>query len=115
MKHASWTAQARAHWKEHRPKAYRQMMADGTLEKALVEAANATSQEMQVLADQGFRQHEAWEAVRENHLFPPEERDASPRLPASPGYKAMRGFYRDLMKLRMPGEREDLTGLSAIL
>jgi len=83
------------------------MMAESTLEQALIEAANATAKEMQALVDQGFRRHEAWEAVRENHLFPPEERDASPRLPASPGYKAMRGFYQDLMNLRMPGERED--------
>lgn len=40
MQHASWIAQARAHWKEHRPKAYRRMLNEGTLETFLRQAAD---------------------------------------------------------------------------
>jgi hypothetical protein len=107
MQHAAWIAQARAHWKEHRPKAYREMVRKGTLETFLKAAADSTSQEMRDLMSQGFQYHEAWEVVRERHLFPPEESGNSEEAAASEGYKAMRQYYRDLSDLGGPDERED--------
>lgn len=99
MQHANWKAQARMHWKEHRPKAYREMVRKGTLEQALTTAAEETSKEMQMLIDQGATRDEAWEMVRETHLFKPEEPGASEQAPASPGYQAMAQYHRAASKL----------------
>lgn len=97
MQHAHWMAQAREHWKEHRPKMFKELQASGQLETRLREAAEATSQQMQELMAQGFQHHEAWEATREQFLFPPEEPGASEEAPVSQGYLAMREL-NDAMK-----------------
>lgn len=77
MQHAGWIAQAREHWREHQPQKYARLKEAGELEEALQEAAELTSEEIQQLVDQGFDRLQAWEMVRENYLFPPEEPGAS--------------------------------------
>lgn len=73
MELKSWVSQAKAHWKEFRPAMYEALRASGTLEQSLQEAATRTHEEMTQLEQSGFREHEAWEIVREKYLFPPEE------------------------------------------
>ncbi len=68
-----WISQARDHWKEHQPTRFRALKKAGKLEEALKAAAEATHLEMNRLEAQGYRNHEAWEIVREKHLFPPQE------------------------------------------
>lgn len=104
MQHAHWIAQAREHWKEHRPKMFKELQQQGLLEQRLREAAEATSQEMQKLMAQGFRHHEAWEATRETFLFLPEEDGNSEQAPASQGYLAMRDFNEGMKYLGMSDE-----------
>jgi hypothetical protein len=43
------------------------------LEQALTDAAERTYGEMTQLQKIGYREHEAWEVVRETYLFMPEE------------------------------------------
>lgn len=69
----NWVNQARAHWKEFRPRLYRDLKASGKLEAALKEAAERTFAEMGQHRAMGYSEQEAWEIVRENYLFPPEE------------------------------------------
>jgi hypothetical protein len=69
----NWVKQARAHWKEHRPKLYAELLASGELEASLQDAAERTHRELSELEDSGLTFHEAWELVGENYLFPPEE------------------------------------------
>ncbi len=107
MQHANWIAQARAHWKEFQPTKFRELARSGQLNKALTEAADETQREMETLMGQGFKYPEAWEMVREQYLFPPEESGASEEAPDSPGYLAMRQANQDLSLLTLPGERED--------
>jgi hypothetical protein len=59
MKHSNWIRQARAHWKEHQPKRFKELVSKGTLNQQLADAAEATSQEMQRLVGRWFKQHEA--------------------------------------------------------
>lgn len=105
--HPNWIAQARLHWQEHLPKMFARLRADGTLLQRLTEAADATAQELERLMGQGFSHQEAWEQVRELHLFPPEEKGASPEAPLSEGYRTAVAVNQGLGSLRMPGERED--------
>jgi hypothetical protein len=107
MEHANWIAQARAHWKEHRPQAFKRMQADGTLQQNLEQAATATSDAMHTLMGQGYQAHEAWEMVREQHLFPPEEPGASPEAPVSDAYATAVAINSGWNALRMPGEPDD--------
>lgn len=104
QQHQHWIVQANEHWKEHQPRRYKTLQEAGTLAQALREAAEATSREMQALRDQGLDELTAWEMVREQHLFPPEEPDESPPPPASQGYLAHRDLMRGLGQVRMPGE-----------
>ena len=69
----NWIMQAREHWKEHQPTRFKELKSAGKLEAALKEAAERTHQEMSSLEAQGYRNHEAWEIVRERYLFPPQE------------------------------------------
>jgi Holliday junction resolvasome RuvABC DNA-binding subunit len=105
QQHASWIAQARQHWKEFQPTRFKELAQSGKLETELRAAAEATSNEMQTLVDQGFSRTEAWELVREVHLFPPEETE--PDEPESEGYAVSRDLNQMLANLRMPGERDD--------
>ena len=71
----------------------------------LLNAAEATAQEMQTLQRQGASWQEAWETVREQHLFPPAEADAAP-MPEREGFRAHRDLMHALGSLTMPGEKE---------
>ena len=102
MRH--WVEQARQHWKEFQPEKYARLMAAGTLNQELEAAAEATQEQMQTLFGQGFIQQEAWEQVREQYLFPPEEEGIEEeRPPPSPGYLAMVEFNEGLASLEIPG------------
>lgn len=105
--HPNWIAQARLHWQEHLPKMFARLRAEGTLQQRLTEAADATGRELEKLMGQGFNYQEAWEQVRELHLFLPEEAGASPEAPPSEGFRTAAAINQGLASLRMPGERED--------
>ena len=105
--HANWIAQAREHWKEHLPAMYARLTQAGTLEQALTAAAEQTAKSIRALTEQGFYQHEAWEAVREQYLFPAEEPGQDEPMEPSDGYAAALDLNQSLGSLRMPGERED--------
>ncbi len=96
MQHATWIAQARAHWKEHLPKMFARLEKAGKLEQALAEAADATARDLRALTTQGATWQEAWEQVRETYLFPPEEPEQQPKMPKSPGYRAHRDLVQGL-------------------
>lgn len=70
----NWKAQAKAHWREHRPTEYRQLQHKGLLAQALREAVELTHKEMTALEEAGHTEHEAWEMVREKYLFKPPEK-----------------------------------------
>ncbi|MNL31018.1 hypothetical protein D3C87_1527870 [compost metagenome] len=93
MQHATWIAQARAHWKEHLPKMYDRLEKAGQLDLALTQAAEATSEGMRALMSQGATHQEAWEQTRETYLFLPEEPEQQPKMKESEGFRA----HRDLM------------------
>lgn len=105
QQHATWIAQARAHWKEHRPQMYARLLEAGQLEEALQDAATSTSSAMQNLMHQGATWDEAWEQTRELYLFLPQEAEADEKAPQTPGYRAHRGLMVDLGSLTMPGEK----------
>lgn len=104
MQHANWISQAREHWREHQPKRFKQLKAQGILNQKLREAADATAQEMQTLVGQGFSQLEAWEMTREQYLFPPEEAGASEEAPVSEGLRLQRELNETLRYLGMTDE-----------
>ena len=104
MEHANWISQARAHWKEHQPKRFKELVRKGSLNQQLADAATATSQEMQRLVAEGFNQYEAWEMTRELYLFPAEEPGTSEQAPVSEGLRAMREFNESLRYLGMTDE-----------
>lgn len=79
----NWIREAKAHWKEHSPKLYRQLEKAGTLDARLKDAAERTEQEMSDLMKEGFQHHEAWEMTREKYLFTPQERPPKDEAPAS--------------------------------
>ena len=100
----AWIAQAKAHWQEHQPKRFKALKESGKLAEALKDAAVATSLEMKALMEQGAQWHEAWEMVREQHLFPPEEPGASAEAPPSAGYR----LHLEIQQaLAMVGQPED--------
>lgn len=63
--------QGEAHWKEHLPKKYARLTANGTLQKELAKAANPTRKEHDQLVEAGLTYDGAWEAVRGQHLILP--------------------------------------------
>jgi arsenate reductase-like glutaredoxin family protein len=69
----NWITQARAHWKEFLPTRYKELRQAGKLDEALKNAAERTYEELNELEASGMKQQEAWEMVREQYLFPPEE------------------------------------------
>ena len=124
MQHQNWIAQARAHWQEHQPRKFARLMKSGALTQALTQAAEATAQAMQaltqaaeataqamqVLTGQGATQEEAWEQVREQYLFPPEEPEQAQKMPRSQGYLAHRELMLGLGSLGMDDEDGRMTG-----
>ena len=107
MQHAHWIAQARAHWKEHLPQMYKRLLAAEKLEAELKAAAEATERAMQLARQEGFSETEAWEMVREQYLFLPEEPEQDEPMEKSAGYEAALDVSRTLGSLTMPGDRED--------
>ena len=75
----NWKNQASDHWKEFQPKRFAELKKTGKLASALDYAAEQTFKEMDALLDKGFKEHEAWEIVRESYLFPTEEGSAVQR------------------------------------
>ncbi|RTL81272.1 MAG: hypothetical protein EKK29_18155 [Hyphomicrobiales bacterium] len=69
----NWISQARRHWKEFQPTRYEALLRAGILESELRIAAERTHDEMSAFEQNGFTTHEAWERVREEYLFPPQE------------------------------------------
>ena len=74
-----WAEQAKAHWKEHRPKMYAELQSAGTLDQQAENAAKQTQEELASAIENGLDHQAAWEMVRENHLFLPTE-EAVPLL-----------------------------------
>ena len=74
------------HWKEHLPKKYKALKQAGTLNSEALKAAEMTLDEQAELIAQGYPPEAAWEMVREQYLFQPEEEGASEEAPASSGY-----------------------------
>ena len=107
QQHATWIAQARAHWKEHLPAMYARLQHSGHLEQALQDAASSTSHAMATLMRQGATWEEAWEQTRELYLFLPQEPQVEPAPAASHGFRAHRELTQALGSLTMPGEKEE--------
>ena len=78
-----WGLQAKEHWKEHRPKMYRQLEESGRLEDALYAAQELTVAAMADLIERGVNWYQAWELIREEWLFLPSEEDV-PELGSDP-------------------------------
>ena len=70
---SNWTSQARAHWKEHLPGRYKSLEVQGTLDEELMAAAKLTELDLEAMMEIGATYDEAFQAVRETYLFPPEE------------------------------------------
>ena len=79
--------QAIEHWREFLPSQYKQLKANGTLNQEALQAAEMTLDAMATLVEQGMPAEAAWEMVREQYLFKPEEAGASEEAPDSQGYK----------------------------
>ena len=100
MQYQNWINQAKAHWREFQPKKYKALKAAGTLDKALAEAAQQTAQEMEELQAQGFDREQAWEMVRNEYLFPPEEAPEKPEHTASAAaYRSQLAVNRMMSRL----------------
>ena len=99
MQYGNWIAQARQHWREHQPKRFKALKESGQLEQALAQAAEATAEAMQRLADEGFDRDQAWEMVRQEHLFPAEEPTTEPRLQDNGAYSTARQINAMMSRL----------------
>ena len=115
----NWINEARAHWQEFQPSRFKALKASGKLELALRDAAERTAREMDGLEASGMTNQEAWEVVREQYLFPPEEgtkpaQDSpfwSPSAPASATdlmHAATRGGARSVEMPEAPLSAADL-------
>ena len=65
--------EARRHWKQHRPKMYKELQEVGTLKTTLLELENRVAKQLEDLAHQGLNYDQAWEMVRDQVLLPSEE------------------------------------------
>lgn len=70
-----WAQQAKKHWKEFRPKMYRELQRSGQLNQALRQAAENTVEDLINCIHRGMKYDQAWELVRERYLFLPSEED----------------------------------------
>ena len=64
---------ARRHWKQHRPKMYKQLQEEGRLNEVLLELENRVAKQLEDLSLQGLNYDQAWEMVRDQVLLPSEE------------------------------------------
>lgn len=83
---------------------YARLSQEGKLQQALTQAADQTAQEMRNLTAQGMAHQEAWEQVREQYLFLPQEPSQAPRMPKSQGYLAHRELMQGYSSLGQPEE-----------
>jgi hypothetical protein len=71
-----YTQKALDHWREWRPKMYREMQADGTLNQRAQDASKEAARQVSALMEAGAHQHEAEEIVLpELILLKPERED----------------------------------------
>lgn len=70
----NWVRLGREHWKEFQPTMYKRLLAKGTLDEKLQEAANKTFEDVMDLEHKGYQPDEAWQMVRERYLLLPEEK-----------------------------------------
>lgn len=67
--------QINRHWREHRPKMYAQLKQSGRLEQSIHLAAERTMDALTDLLQDKVPYNQAWEAVREEWAFLPDEED----------------------------------------
>lgn len=106
----NWIGQAREHWKEFQPTRFRELKKAGKLEEALQEAVDRTSAEMQALEAKGFREYEAWEIVRNEYLFPPEEAALKAKNDREPVASEAARMFNEIAQLKsriLRGDEED--------
>ena len=65
--------QAKRHWKQHRPKMYKELQEAGALKTTLLELENRVAKQLEDLSLQGLNYDQAWEMVRDQVLLPSEE------------------------------------------
>ncbi len=87
------------HWKEHRPQMFKELMDEGQLETEVQRAADKTNEMLDSLMGQGMPYHQAWEMVREEFLFLPEEEGASEEPPESEGYRILVDAQREYSRI----------------
>jgi len=69
-----YTGMALEHWKKWRPKQYRLMQQEGTLNETAQSASKEAARQVAALMEAGLQKHEAEEMVlRETILLPPEQ------------------------------------------
>ena len=61
------------HLKEHRPKMFQDLKAQGRLMSTVERMQNQANERMMNLEDSGLYPHEAWEIVKDDVLLPTEE------------------------------------------
>ena len=61
------------HLKEHRPKMFKDLKAEGRLNATVLRMQTHAGDRMQALENQGLYHHEAWEIVKDDVLLPTEE------------------------------------------
>ena len=64
---------AKEHWKEYRPRMYKELEDSGQLEERLYQAQEQTADMLAELISQGMSDDMAWEFVREQWILLPEE------------------------------------------
>jgi Holliday junction resolvasome RuvABC DNA-binding subunit len=58
-----YTQKALDHWREWRPKMYKEMQEDGTLNQRAQDASKEAARQVAALMEAGYQQHEAEEVV----------------------------------------------------
>lgn len=86
------------HWRAHLPKMYHQLKAAGKLDQEAMIAAQKTLDEQATLVSQGVPIESAWEMVRENYLFRPEEPGTTPEAPPSAEFRDAQATQRVINK-----------------
>jgi tRNA A58 N-methylase Trm61 len=66
------------HLKEHRPKMFKALKAEGHLNATVLRMQDQASQQMESLENAGLYHHEAWEIVKDDVLLPTEEDSGPP-------------------------------------
>ncbi|MBV9489626.1 MAG: hypothetical protein JO069_07875 [Verrucomicrobia bacterium] len=61
------------HWLEHRPRMCAELRKQGKLEETVAAADRMTAEALSDLLSKGVPYHEAWEMIREEWAFLPEE------------------------------------------